>query len=326
MKPDDETDVMPKTADNAQKTATKQFADCTALLDNPPALRERADQGGYLFFRNLLNPDKLLPVRHRMMLILQEAGLLDKRHHPDEGIADYEAVNNLPLETVAGLGVPWNVLEQLQKLESFHMLAHEPALLRVMSMLLGEKVFPHPRNIVRIVTPHKAVKATPPHQDFLHIQGDARTWTVWFPLGDCPRTLGGLSVLEGSHRQGLFGVTELYGAAGGLESILCGLDLEWVDGDYGAGDVLMFHSHTVHRALPCQEGNRIRLSCDFRFQSANVPIDRYSLLPHGRGNPFSWDTIYEGWTNEALKYYWHQYALTYTDYDESIRWQKEKLC
>ena len=41
---------------------------------------------------------------------------------------------------------------------------------------------------------------TPIHQDFVHFQGHHDNLTCWTPVGDCPRDLGGLAVLRGSHR------------------------------------------------------------------------------------------------------------------------------
>jgi hypothetical protein len=42
----------------------------------------------------------------------------------------------------------------------------------------------------------------------------------------------------------------------------------------------MFHSCTVHRALPNLSDNLIRISADNRYQLENDPIDPSSLLPH----------------------------------------------
>ena len=170
--------------------------------------------------------------------------------------------------------------------------------------------------------PSEALKVTPPHQDYLHIQGSADTWTCWAPMGDVPRSLGGLSILEGSKNAGLLGVTAAEGA-GGLETILCNLGYEWAEGDYEAGDMIVFHSLTVHKALPNRHPGRVRLSLDLRYQPANQPIENASLLPHG---PFEWAELYEGWTREDIMYYWKREAFDFLPFDESIRWQKDKIC
>ncbi|NQU40046.1 MAG: hypothetical protein HQ523_08850 [Lentisphaerae bacterium] len=91
--------------------------------------------------------------------------------------------------------------------------------------------------------------------------------------------MGGLSVLRGSHQEQVLDVKQSPGA-GGRESILCGTDYEWVQGDFVCGDILTFPSHTVYRGLPNQTGDRVRLSCDIRYQPTNSDIQTRSLLPH----------------------------------------------
>lgn len=68
--------------------------------------------------------------------------------------------------------------------------------------------------------------------------------------------------------------------AGGLDAILCGKDYEWGQDDYRCGDMITFTSHTVHKGLPNQIGNRIRISCDIRCQPADEEVEEHSLQPH----------------------------------------------
>ena len=68
--------------------------------------------------------------------------------------------------------------------------------------------------------------------------------------------------------------------------------LDWVGGDLRLGDALIFHSLTVHRALP-NRGRSMRLSVDYRFQREGEALTAGCLEPHfGR---LSWDDIYTGW-------------------------------
>ncbi|HEY0828609.1 MAG TPA: phytanoyl-CoA dioxygenase family protein [Bacilli bacterium] len=308
--------------DNALRPATKEFQDATPLLANPDELRALAKREGYLFFRGLFPQDTLSTLRRQILEILQRRQLLDPSKDFMEGIADIAAVNKLPAESVLGNGFPLDLYLEIQRLELFHQVAHEPGLLNVFHCLFQAEPFPHPKTIARVVLPHELVYTTPPHQDFIHIQGTTETWTAWFPLSDCPRELGGLSILEGSHHMGVIDVAPKNGA-GGLESILCGFNMEWAAGDYHLGDVVIFNSQTVHKALPNQNSKQIRLSCDFRYQSVNDIIDPRSLEPHV---PNSWEEIYTGWTDNTLKYYWKKFDLTFSEWDDSIRWQKEKIC
>lgn len=51
-----------------------------------------------------------------------------------------------------------------------------------------------------------------------------------------------------------------------MVAILCGLDFEWVMGDYQMGDVIIFNGQTVHKAMPNQLDHRLQSSCDSRYQ------------------------------------------------------------
>ena len=316
--------MTPTVQDNNKKPITGLFYDSSPLLADPEALKKKAEQDGFLFFRGLLEPDRVLGLRRVVLDILDRHGLLDRDKPLLEGIADCDAVSRIPAAEVHanGVGVGFDLYEEVQKLEAFHALAQHPALLEVYKTLFDKEVFPHPRNIARLMLPHPDKKPTPSHQDFLHIQGSTTTWSAWIPLGDVPRELGGLAVLRGSHKAGLLGVTHNPGA-GGLESILCELDYDWLTTDYRSGDVLTFHSHTVHKSLPSLSKERVRLSCDFRYQPADEPIDPSSLRPHG---PFTWEELYEGWQRSDLQFYWKGQTFALTQFDESIRWQKEKIC
>lgn len=314
------------TDDNDKKPVAGTFRDGTPLLADAQSLRSRAEEDGMLFFKNLLPRDDIMQVRLGIMRILERYGLTDPAYGLLDGMADVDKVNRYAAEELQwnGVGVPFDIYRDIQRLESFHALAHHPALLSMYRVLFGEEAFPHPRNIGRIMLPHRDAKVTPSHQDFLHIQGNSETWTCWIPLGDVPLKLGGLTVLRGSHKSGLLGVTEAPGA-GGLETILCGLDYEWLTADYEAGDVLTFNSLTVHKSLPNHVPGAIRISCDFRYQALTpeVKLEAGSLQPHG---PYRWEELYEGWERTDLQRYWEQARFQFTPYDESIRWQKEKIC
>ena len=104
---------------------------------------------------------------------------------------------------------------------------------------------------------------------------------------------------------------------------MCGLDLAWMQGDYRVGDVITFHSQTVHKALPNQTSS-VRLSADFRYQLAESVISPESLEPHGA--VLSWDEIYQGWENAALQYYWRPEELECVPFDPIVKWQKEHIC
>ena len=118
--------------------------------------------------------------------------------------------------------------------------------------------------------------------------------------------MGSLAVLAGSHRQGLYPVARSLGA-GGLSIDTEALPFPWTGSDFAAGDVLLFHSLTVHRGLPNQSPNRMRLSVDYRYQGVSQPIVEGSLHPHFA--MVSWDEIYAGWKSPQYQYYWRDLPL-----------------
>lgn len=286
------------------------FLESTALIADPPALRARAAEDGYLFFRGLLPPDALLEVRRQMLTVLERHGWLAPDAPLMEGVARPELLFQEGDEAFAP------VYDDVQRLEAFHALAHAPSLLGMFAALFGEPVLVHPRNIARLIYPRSAAFTTPAHQDYVHIQGTPETWTAWFPLGDCPRHLGGLEVLERSHRNGLLPVHAAAGA-GGLGVDPNGVGGAWRGGDFACGDVVVFHSHNVHRGVPNHSRERFRLSCDFRYQAASQPVVEGSLQPHhGR---LSWDEIYRDWRDESLRYYWRRFALNLAEFGHDCR-------
>lgn len=310
--------------DPAIKPATRAFEDATPLLATPEELRREAARKGYLFFKHFFTREEIMELRTQILNVLQDENLLDPAKPFLDGFGNQPLIDTMTMEELNwnGIGTTQQVYHKVQKLQDFHAFAHHPKLLGLFDTLFGERTFPHPRNIARIMLPSDKLNVTPPHQDFLHIQGSSNTWTCWAPMGDVPVSLGSLSILEGSNDGGLLQVTSNPGA-GGLETILCGLGYEWAEGDYEAGDIVIFHSMTVHKGLPNRQPGRIRLSLDLRFQPVSQPIENASLLPHG---PFEWDELYEGWTREDLKYYWKKEQFEFLPFDESIRWQKDKIC
>jgi len=309
--------------EGASREKRSLFFDATPPLDDPAALRRRAEEDGYLFFKRFLPVEPLLELRRQMLEICAQRGWLAPGHDLMEGVIDEASINEVPPDLMRGdIGVSREAYRAVQKLELFHTIPHHPNFLSLYGKLFGGEAIPHPRHIARMISPHRVVAPTPPHQDFIHIQGTPKTWTCWFPVGDCPRDMGSLTVLRGSNHNGVVSIAPAQGA-GGLASVLCPNEIDWVEGDFELGDILTFNSCTVHRALRTQHRERIRLSCDIRFQAVADEIHEGSLKPHG---DYEWDDLYEGWKNPAVQYYWKKHDLRMSVWDPIIRWQKERIC
>jgi hypothetical protein len=280
-----------------------------ALLDRPRELRDRFEEDGFLFFRGLLPADEILPVRRGILSCCRGAGWLS-----DDGADALEGRADPSKACVEPEPAFLAVYREVQKLERFHALAHHRALLDVVEAVLGEPALPHPNKIARLSFPHNVRHTTPPHQDFPFIQGTAETFTTWIPLGDIPRSLGGLMVDAGTHRAGLYEYHLSLGA-GGMGIDPASLPDRWHTADYLIGDVLMFHSHLVHRALPNSTADRLRLSVDFRYQARSQPIAESNLIPHT--GQVSWEEVYRDWESVELKFYWMKADLTISRFDST---------
>ncbi len=283
-------------------TKTIPFTVSNPCLDDADKLRERAEQDGYLYFRRLIDAKSILNLRRNFLEICHRHGWVAGNQRLMDGIGAGPPF----MEGDAGY---WPVLDKFQSLESFHAFAHHPAILNMCDKLFGEKTLVHPRNIGRIMFPENTKYTTPAHQDYIHIRGTEETYTGWIPLGDCRQRLGGLSILVGSHRFGIFPVKPAHGAGGlGIDTAPLEADgLRWAAGDYELGDAIFFHSHTVHKAMPNQTSELMRLSVDYRYQGCSQPVTEASLLPHF--NRMRWDEIYESWESTKYQYYWNAFDL-----------------
>lgn len=252
---------MPTTAAAAPLTESND------LFHNAPALRDRLARDGYLFFRGLGPRGRILDLRRQMLELCHEAGWLDPKADLMEarwsGVGPY-AENEPPY---------MQVYRRIVHLPLFNDLPRDPAYMTLMERLLDAPVLNHRMHIGRVSFPNNPLQTTPPHQDFHYIAGSADTFTIWTPLGDTPLDLGGLAVLSGSHRGGYLEHTEFPGqkyAAFGLgEDRLPREGVEWQSAHYRPGDFLLFHSHTIHKAMPNNTGTHLRLSMDNRYQRAS---------------------------------------------------------
>ena len=279
------------------------------LLDDPDALRSRFGRDGYIFLRATAPIAQLRDLRRQIVGICARHGWLKPGSDPMDAISWTAA-------KVEGEDEYFAVYDEVQALEAFHALSHEPAVVTIMKMLLGPTAFPHPLSICRLVFPDVDMWTTPPHQDFPNNQGTPDLYACWIPLADCPREAGSLSILEGSHHLGLLPTCFALGA--GERTIVPDERVDalvWRGGDFALGDMIIFHSLAVHRS-EVNRRDRMRVSVDYRFQREGEPVTDGCLKPHFARR--SWSEIYRGWTRDDLKYYWHGKDLPRAEWDSSV--------
>jgi len=267
------------------------------LVGDRDALRERLDTDGYLYLPGLLPREKVLSLRRKILTALRDIGWVDP-----EAVLMRGAVLADPVRE--GEESFLEASDAVQKLEDFHALAHDETLVGVMREVLGDTAFPHPLKITRMIFPMFEAVSTPPHQDYPNNQGTESLTASWVPLGDIPSEMGGLAVLEGSHRWGKLPLTGHLGAGNRCAVLPPDMleDCRWRTTEYQAGDVVLFPSLTVHAARHNLSPGYFRLSVDFRYQLEGEPLTSGCLEPHF-GRP-TWEEIYSGWRSDEHKYYW----------------------
>jgi ectoine hydroxylase-related dioxygenase (phytanoyl-CoA dioxygenase family) len=265
-------------------------------------LQEELDSKGYVLIRELLPRHAIQSVLADVTGILAPHSWLTPESNPLERIPRPGAAFGDPDPVFK------SVYQQVFNLESFHALPHQPALRNAMKMLVGDRVLVHPKPIGRLIFPNCDRLVVHAHQDYEFMGGDPEFFTVWIPLHDCPVDMGPLRILEGSHRFGIqqhrrenLHVPEIpIDAAAGDN---------WVGGPVNAGDVLIFHSLTVHAASP-NVSDRMRISLDCRFQDAHRVLNPSNLVFSGESGK-SWEKTYADWQSDNLKFYWKSIPLTF---------------
>ncbi|MGH7152983.1 MAG: phytanoyl-CoA dioxygenase family protein, partial [Acetobacteraceae bacterium] len=282
----------------------RPFTDSTDLIDNGAALAVRMRSDGYLFLRGLLPPETVRAVQRQVGEITRDAGWLRAESPVDEAIAEPDGF------CVDPDPVYLSTLRTINRLQAYHTLKHHSALIGLFERILGGPVFPHPRVLMRNIFPARDAFTTKAHQDFPNVQGTEAVYTAWIPLIDCPMAVGPLQVATGSHVMGVFDF-DIGMGAGGIE-ITDPLDGRWASGPFAVGDVLIFHSMTVHKGVP-NHSDRLRMSMDVRYQRVDEPFNPDNANPDGQ--PLSWEDVYASWTSDELKYYWRRLPLQLKPFD-----------
>jgi ectoine hydroxylase-related dioxygenase (phytanoyl-CoA dioxygenase family) len=280
----------------------KPFQEIHSFDITESSLQNELRSNGYALVRELLPRQAVRSALGDVTKVLSAAGWLLADSDPIERMADAGTACGDPDPIFK------RVYQEVFNLESLHALPHQPALQRLMKMLVGDQVLVHPKPIGRLIFPQCERLTVHAHQDYEFMGGDPEFFTVWIPLHDCPVDVGPLRILDGSHR---FGVQ--YHERENLHVPEIPADTtagsEWVGGQINAGDVLIFHSLTVHAASP-NLSNELRISLDCRFQDARRVLNPANLVFGGESGK-SWEKTYADWKSDDLKFYWKNIPLTF---------------
>ncbi len=290
------------------------FVNSSDLLGDGARLSERMRRDGYLFLPGLLPAADVAQVQRQVGEIVRAAGWLSQDAPVEHAIANPAGFCVDPEPAYL------DVLRQVNRLEAYHALKHHRALFELFERMLGGPILVHPRVLMRNIFPAREEFTTKAHQDFPNVQGSEEVYTAWIPLIDCPLPVGPLQVAGGSHTTGVFDF-DIAAGAGGVE-INDPLTGRWLSSGFAVGDVLIFHSMTVHKGVP-NRSDRLRMSMDVRYQLVSEPFNPDNANPDGQ--PLSWEDVYAGWSSDSLKYYWRNLPLTVQEFDR--RWfdKRDKL-
>jgi hypothetical protein len=231
-------------------------------LDDFERLNSQFRDDGYLFFRQVLDVDNVLQVGRDFIRVLQKQGIVKP---------------GLPETIWTGRGLETIDDNALYGLNSYVELIESNGMKQFMGRVFGQPIFMFKGTNIRYALPRDRRHVTPPHQDHFFIRANSEFRTLWLPLMEIDRHMGGLAVAVGSHKQGLREHREQenvysYQMKGRKQ---CGVALEsisepWLTIDYRPGDLLVFHSMMLHWALP-NRSDRVRLSLDARCQPESTP-------------------------------------------------------
>jgi ectoine hydroxylase-related dioxygenase (phytanoyl-CoA dioxygenase family) len=274
----------------------KPFREIEARNLTAEALKSELNTYGYALIRNLLPSITLTTLLADVTPILRNAQWLSSSQSSLSRSAAPDTAQDTSSPRYKA------VYDEVFSLPSLHRLPHHPLIRSIVKLVIGDHPFIHPKPEARLIFPNFTPGIVHAHQDHTAVQGAVDTYTAWLPLHDCPRLQGPLQILEASHRFGLQpSETTGYLAEGKQRGG------SWAGGDIRAGDFLLFHSLTVHRAAP-NRSTMLRISVDFRFQSLLHPVNPAVLVFAGSGRR-TWDTIYANWPSNELKFYWLKLPL-----------------
>jgi hypothetical protein len=253
------------------------------LLQNPSKSLARLEEDGYLYIPGFHPQAFVESARRDVLQSLSKEGALDCGHDPLSGISKPD----LAMHFRPDLGMTTQSIADL---------VYSDATMAWFEGMFGEPAIHYNFTWLRVIANGQG---TWPHCDIVYMgRGTRQLYTMWTPLTTIPLDVGGLMILENSHRlvelQQTYGQldvdtvcssdpgkneVESHGFHGSGAISLNPVQLRndfggrWLTSEqYEQGDALIFTMDTVHASLDNQT-NLVRLSTDTRYQRASDPAD-----------------------------------------------------
>ena len=195
------------------------FATANHLLDDPRGLREAIATDGYLFFRNLIDPEIVQAARTEILTKYAILGEVDDRRPIDDAVAgDRAGVASANVRAFS---------ESVRNGHWYRRVTDGPEVLGVHAALLDGEVRIFDMHWPRFVRPGEGCGF---HCDGPYMnRGTSRIFSSWIPLGAVRSSEGSLMLLEHSHTS-----EALHAGYLRADADLDGL--QWLDDDPSAGD------------------------------------------------------------------------------------------
>jgi len=278
--------------------------DSSDAADDFVELRRRVAEDGYLYMKGYLDRDEVLAARASLVEPLADAGLLDPDSNPMDGIMHPDNVPGAKPKVAidkAQSGHPHGHYGFRPDLANgnpvLEKLLYAGRLTEFYRQLYAEDIRHYDFTWLRMMTPGKGSN---PHCDLPYMgRGTDQHMTCWLPYGDISFTLGGLMILEGSHKR--MDLLENYvyrdvdsfcenkpeqveRAKNGGWTFTGTLSQNppvirrkfggrWLTSEFAVGDFITFGMFLVHASLDNNTTDRLRISSDSRYQRASEPID-----------------------------------------------------
>ena len=252
-----------------------ELPDSSALLERPAALRERLAADGFLYLKGVIDTALIDAARAEVFARLVAVGEVSEPAL--EAIATGTSRRD---ELVTDRGQFWKSVSEGPLLRS---LSHGEATNRIMSLAIGGPARAQDYIFLRAGA---RGRATGLHFDYpFFTRAHDQVYTAWLPIGDVPVTDGPLVIVEGSHT-----FSDLIEPMIGFDVALDNTRKATLPQDavtlaqqrgarlltrnFEAGDIVIFGMYTLHGSLENHSAvNRVRLSCDVRWQPRSLPLD-----------------------------------------------------
>ena len=210
-----------------------QLQASTEALGDREELHRRMGRDGYLFLPRFLRLEEVVAARRRVLEKLAKRGILEPKAPLMEGRVRKGAQTSFDASLA-------------KDNEPLHRLLYSGPMMRFYEFFLGGAVRHFDFTWFRAKSPG-INNATTPHYDIVFMgRGTENLYTSWTPLGDMPYGMGGLIVLENSHKQER--LKETYGQT----------DVDLYCENRGEAAEIVARARAEHRNLTAEERQRVQ--------------------------------------------------------------------